>query len=298
LLQNKTVFTLCDVSSVCPGLSAASDYFNDLNGLGLLQASVYWDQMSGNERVSLRFLHYSIQEYLAAYHISSLPDVRQLKLLKSTFWDVRYCNTWVMFVGITKGKSLALRHFLSGNTLFMYSWLFGTKRISGAIVSVKMKCLHLFQCFAETEIADMVTLLETLFIDQSIDLSNQPLSYQDIGALGFMLLRNPHKHWKMLNLSGCNITEHGLDLLSKSDRLSVSIKRLDLSHNLLNLDSLSRIISLIESWKISEVFINSNDPFGNEGKLLRHLENYFFCAAKKNYLSFMVPSDQNKLNNS
>ena len=60
---------------------------------------------------SFHFLHYSIQEYLAAYHIASLSDDKLLSLLEETFWNIRYFNTWIMYVGLTEGKQFIFTPF-------------------------------------------------------------------------------------------------------------------------------------------------------------------------------------------
>ena len=78
------------------------------NGLGLLKAVQYFCAEMGNDRVTFHFLHFSIQEYMAAWYISTLSDSKQIKLLQKTFWEHRYYNTWIMYVGITKGSSFPL----------------------------------------------------------------------------------------------------------------------------------------------------------------------------------------------
>ena len=74
----------------------------------------------------------------------------------------------------------------------------------------KIKCLHLFQCFKEAGGSEE---LESLFKNQTIDLSNQTLSCKDVYTLGYFILRSVKKHWKMLNLSYCNIGYIGCDIL-------------------------------------------------------------------------------------
>jgi len=73
----------------------------------------------------------------------------------------------------------------------------------------KIKCLHLFQCFAEIGGNE---LLEKFFKDETIDLSNQTLLPKDINTLGYFVLRSI-KQWEALNLSKCNIGDVGCDIL-------------------------------------------------------------------------------------
>ncbi|XP_065896352.1 protein NLRC5-like [Dysidea avara] len=101
---DKIVFELDDIEDVCPNLTMASDSWS---GLGLLKAAQFVNS------VSFHFLHFSIQEYLAAYYIASMSNNDQITLLKETFWNIRYFNTWIMYVGITGGENFAWRHFIS-----------------------------------------------------------------------------------------------------------------------------------------------------------------------------------------
>ena len=87
------------VHKVCRNLKS-----RNFEGLGLLKVTEYVSY------VIFHFLHFSVQEYLAAYYNASLSTTKQFQLLKTTFWDIHYFNTWIMYVGITGGKELAWKH--------------------------------------------------------------------------------------------------------------------------------------------------------------------------------------------
>ena len=118
LETDKIVFTISEIKEGCPNLTMTP---SNRNGLGLLKAVQYFSAQIGNDQVTFHFLHFSIQEYMAAWYISTLSVNNQIKLLKETFWEHRYYNTWIMYVGITGGHSFALKHFLSGNWLQFFS---------------------------------------------------------------------------------------------------------------------------------------------------------------------------------
>ena len=143
LQKDQLVFTLAEVKAECPNLTPANWY-----GLGLLKPAQYFKPQNGCDHESFHFLHYSIQEYMAAHYIASLQNNELLSLLKKTFWNVHYFNTWVMYVGITGGKDFIFNHFLSGNYLQFTSWFLSLK-ISNTILTDKLKCLHLLHCSAE-----------------------------------------------------------------------------------------------------------------------------------------------------
>ena len=119
------MFTLAEVKAECPNLTPANWY-----GLGLLKPVQYFKAQDGCDHESFHFLHYSIQEYMAAYYIASLSSKMLSSLLEKTFWNAHYFNAWVMYVGITRGKHCAFNHFLSGNYLRVISWLSTPKVIS------------------------------------------------------------------------------------------------------------------------------------------------------------------------
>jgi len=179
---------------------------------------------------------------------------KQTKLLESTFWNIRYFNTWIMYVGITGGKGLAWRHFLSGNWFVLFTRLFKTSKICKNLLNDKIKCLHLFQCFAEI---GGNKLLEKFFKDQTIDLSNQTLLPKDINTLGYFILRSV-KQWEMLNLSKCNIGDVGCDIFLNmlGNRDIVRIDKVNLSDNGLQTQSMLKLLKMFTLWHTSEAIIS------------------------------------------
>ena len=260
---DKLVFNLTEIQEMCPSLTAIP---SNWNGLGLLNSFTYVED--GNKIVTYHFLHFSIQEYMAAYHISTLPEQKQIKLLRDTFWSADYYNTWIMYVGITGGKTFPLKHFLSGNYLQIFTLLFKTG-ISTKLLHNKIKCLHIFQCLAEAQTSDLVSSFGKLFQNEEIDLSNQTLLPRDLNTLGFFLIRSINKHWKMLNLSGCNIGSAGLKTLferfvDKDAHAMVTIDRVNLSYNQLKFSSLVELLDLLKTWKTSELLTVDDFVFDNE----------------------------------
>ena len=262
---DKIVFTLSEIKESCPNLTTAS---YNWNGLGLLKAVRYFSVELGNDQVTFHFLHFSIQEYMAAWYISTLSDNEQIKLLHKTFWSHRYYNTWIMYVGITCGSSFALRHFLSGNWFQFYSKLFKNSKISNKYLKNKMRCLHLFQCLVEANKEDIIVSMKRLFQSNQIDLSNQTLLPSDLNTLGFFLVRSLNKEWDELDLSSCNIGSASCNILcdrflDKDVRSIVTIKMVNFSYNQLNVSSLIRLFGLFNSWHTSEIIITDDAILDN-----------------------------------
>ena len=255
---DKIVFRLNEIKEVCPNLAVIS---SNWNGLGLLKAVQHFNAEIGN--VTFHFLHFSIQEYMAALYISMLSHNKQIKLLNKTFWQHRYYNTWIMYVGITCGSSFALKHFLSGNWFQFSTRIFKSSSICRKFLENKIKCLHLFQCLVESNNEDMIASVSKFFEGNQIDLSNQTLLPRDVNTLGFFLIRSINKHWEMLNLSGCNIGSIGINILcdrflSKESRDIVVIEQLNFSYNQLNFLSAIQIFDLFKSWHASQLIIKDD----------------------------------------
>ena len=273
---DKIIFKLDEIKVVCPNLAMIS---SNWNGLGLLKAVQHFNAEIGN--VTFHFLHFSIQEYMAALHISTLSDNKQIKLLKETFWEHHYYNTWIMYVGITCGRSFALRHFLSGNWFQLSTRIFKSSSISKKLLESKIKSLHLFQCLVESNNEDMIALVSKFFESNEIDLSNQTLLPSDVNTLGFFLMRSINKHWEMLNLSGCNIGSIGINILcnrfNKQNCKTVVIKRVDLSYNQLYFSSLIQILDLLKSWHTSQLFIKGSEMHSSSD-VYKVIEDAFFTV--------------------
>ena len=265
LKTDKIVFLLSEIKKGCPNLTMTS---SNWNGLGLLKAAQYFSVKIGNNQVTFHFLHFSLQEYMAAWYISKLSEKEQIKLLKETFWEPRYYNTWIMYVGITCGSSFALRHFLSGNRFKFYSKLIKSSKVSNKYLKHKMKCLHLFQCLIEASKEDIIDSVKQLFENSQIDLSNQTLLPSDLNTLGFFLIRSLNKKWNVLNLSKCNIGSNGSSILcdrflDKDVRSIVTIKMVNFSYNQLNFSSLMQLFGLFYSWRTSEIIIDDDTLLDN-----------------------------------
>jgi len=259
LSHDKLVFRSDELKALCPNLTMCP---TNWSGLGLLYVVRNFDDC--NESITYHFLHFAIQEYMAAYHMSMLPTKKQIDLLQNTFWEFRYFNASIMYVGITGGNNFAFRHFLSGNWFTISTRLFKTSTISKKLLQDKIKCLHMFQCLAEVSHVKVASLVGDLFKNRIIDLSSQTLLPRDLSTLAFFLIRSLNKRWEKLDLSRCNIGSNGFKILSDSLLLGknsyhiINICEVDLSYNQLDFLTLSGLFPLLKSWQISEIIIDDN----------------------------------------
>ena len=113
--------------------------------LGLLQ-SVPQVYDEGEDQVSYNFLHYTVQEYLAALHISHLQpqeqmtiiDTKYLRMVRRTEYGREYYEatqwktTFQFLAGITKLAEYPvefLSKLLSKDEVIMYSWLYESQNL-------------------------------------------------------------------------------------------------------------------------------------------------------------------------
>jgi len=225
LQLGNSVLKLNDIKERFPNL--ANKIMENPCGFGLLNARRHIEDRI--EYVSVHFIHFSIQEYMAAYHISLLSNCKLIKLLHDTFWEVDYYNTWILYFGITNGEKFALKHFLSGNYLEMMT-RYSRKNftISQSIINNEIKRLHVIQCFAETD--NTVSVCNP---SREVKLRGQTLSIDDVHAVGFFFLRSTDNHWEFLDLRNCKIGDTGLEILvEKFDgKKSITIAKIDFSGN-------------------------------------------------------------------
>ncbi|XP_065902513.1 protein NLRC3-like [Dysidea avara] len=257
LRKDVVVFSYEEVSRACPEIVQNS---GTIHGFGLLQVTQYFT--TNGPTLSFNFAHSSVQEYLAAYYIQSLPNDRQLDLLRDTFWDERYLNTWIIYVGLTQGRSFAFKHFLSGNFFSLTSKLFKEFYIAQKILQVKINRLRLFQCFKEAKDETMCNIIGESMQNKQVDLSGETLLPNHVVTLGFFLTQSYILDWEKLDLSSCNMQNVGCGILWKelasSAKSKVHIKVINFSGNKLSAMSAHALADLVQLCETEEFYLSDN----------------------------------------
>ena len=221
------------------------DFLDTIYELGLLNLISFETQSVCCELY--HFGHVAIQEYLAANHISFLPDSELLELLHSTFWTIHYFNVWIMYVGITGGKNSVFKSFLSGDQPF-----------GGLHMSISNKldfCLYQLQCLQEAD-----GELDNTLLGENIDLKDQKLLHNHLHTLAILLTKSTNKQWNILNLSGCGIDSHGCTILFEMlcSSTELELKTVDISYNTFHWESFITICSMLKAWHTTK-FVFSID---------------------------------------
>ena len=93
LNNNKLVFTFDEIKAACPDIAAIP---GAINGFGLLQAVQHFG-LTG-KTMTFNFLHFTVQEFLAAHYVASLSPSEELNILKEKFWSEIHSNMFAIYI--------------------------------------------------------------------------------------------------------------------------------------------------------------------------------------------------------
>ena len=258
LNENKLIFTIDDIKAVCPDIATIP---GAINGFGLLQAVEHFS-LTGTT-TTFNFLHFSIQEYLAAHHIANLPADEELRIIEKHFWSDIHFNTFSIYVTLTKGQQPSFKHFLCGGNKMI--------TISDEFLCNELQCLRLYHCFHGADDIDICRTIEqsAVFNNKKIDLSDTRLKAGDMECITLFLTSSFHKEWWRLHLSYCYIQDHGLHMLHHGLRhcSNVTINKLWLNYNGLTVQSSSLISDITVKCKVKILVINHNNTVGENRQL-------------------------------
>lgn len=263
LQYNQLVFSYDQIKKVCPEID---DMPGALNGFGLLQAVQHYIPRGAGRTTSLNFLHFTMQEYLASLHVSTLSTEQQLILMKTTFWERQFNFMWMMYVGIVGINSPAFVSFLNTYGTALSSDITDSDntckdnlRLSVGILSDKRKRLHLFQCYMEAKSNKIPEIISSIFSRGIVQLAGITLLPHHVSSLIIFMTTSSIKHWQALELGNCYLRSIGMNSL--------------LEHVIKNQDC----ISTLEYVDLSD---NDSSPWGVYCAIIRHLHvsNFAVCG--------------------
>ena len=266
LETSELVFSLQDIKSACPEIET---FPGAINGFGLLQTVEHYSQdpkFLGAPTKTLNFIHFSIQEYLAAYQITCLPPKKELQFIQTNFFSEFYTNTFALYVGLTKGQRPCFKKFLSsyGKNIISSFFSTNTNKIASKFLEDDRKSLRLFQCFYEADdqescssITEKMCKYKELSLQNGV--STMPLLPGDVQCLALFLRMSSNKYWWNLYLSECHIGDAGLRMLHQSlVDCGVTIDNIGLSFNSLTSQSSDLITEIASSCKTKHLSIFNN----------------------------------------
>ena len=257
LNDDKLTFTSDEIKAACPALTAIP---GAITGFGLLQAVEHSGLI---ETTTINFLHFSIQEYLAAYHIANLPADEELKIIEENFWSDIHFNMFSIYVALTKGQRPSFKHFLCGGNKSII--------ISDEFLDDQLRSIRLYRCFHEAGDVDICKTIErsVTFSDKKINLGYTRLTASDVECVTVFLTSSFHKEWVGLYLDSCYIQDHGLHILHRGllHCSNITIDQLRLDFNGLTTQSSSLISDITTKCKVKELLIAGNDTIGDNEQL-------------------------------
>ena len=229
-IQDHLTFTEDEILKLCENCFG---FLNIIYALGLFNKTSFEAQNMSCEL--FHFSHVKIQEYLAAYYISSLSDSELLELLYGKFWNIRYFNVWIMYIGITKGNNSAFNYYLSGSQIFETS-----------PSSKYIYCVNQLHCLKEAD-----GNLNNTLLGQDIVLRHQKLSHDNLYEFTVLLSRSTNKEWKNLDLSNCSIDCHGCAIIFEIlySCTELSFEAVDISDNNFHWESFYTFCGMLKIWQ-------------------------------------------------
>ena len=188
MITHRLIFTSDKIKEICPEISHIPD------GYGLLKAVAHYSIFGAGETTSFSFLHFTMQEFLAAYHVATLSNDEQFCLLQETFWNGFFHYMWVMYVGITGVNSEAFSRFRTAHI---------------DLARDKIKWLHLFQCYTEAKSKNIPEVVFSFFRDGDISFSNASFFPHDFLSI-ISFLSKSNIQCKALQFSYCHVVRRDL----------------------------------------------------------------------------------------
>ena len=282
LNNNKLIFTLEEITAACPDIAAIP---GAINGFGLLQAVQHFGLYT--KSMTLNFIHFTIQEFLAAHCLSQLPSNEELKIIKLHFWNDIHFNMFSIYTALTKGQRYSFKEFLSD----------GNKAITIAdkFLEDQLKCIRLYCCFNEAKDHTMCNTIEQaeIFKNREIKLGHTRLTTSDMQCLSLFLITSLiNKQWEWLNLSSCHIQDEGLNILCRGLHHcgDVIINQLGLDGNDLTAQSSSLISEFTVKCKVKRLAISHNYNVGENQQLYSMLTDPYTLLEEINMYNTKLSS--------
>ena len=214
--------------------------------------------------ITLNFIHFTIQEYLAALYISHLPPDEEFEAIKANFWSEIHLNMFSIYISLTKGQRSSFKKFLSGGHKAI--------AISSEFLEDQLKCLRLHHCFKEADDTKLCDTIEKadIFHNREIELQGTTLTINDIECISLFLASSCNKEWKLLDLSGCCIHDKGLHTLWRGLRhtTDITVNALRFTNTSLTVQSSSLISDLTVRLNVKLLGISNNKTIA----ALHHVE--------------------------
>ena len=263
--NNKLTFAASDLTA----LSISSD----VSKVGLLQNVT--SMASGGRQSYFCFLHLSIQELLAAVHISHMSAKQQISVFQELFGTPRFSAVLQFYAGITKLKTnrpffSLLPRFLRGQVpTSVYDLVRDMLKDSEHSKTLLVTLLH---CLYEAEDPQLCQFVADL-LGHSLKLTYTTLTPLDCLAVGYfssVVTTTCTVSRCAVNLDGCSIGDQGCKFLVRGLCHNAHFKitsrlRLIVRSNDIHEEGIHHIAQLLQNTSVVRELVLAVNPIGDGG---------------------------------
>ena len=245
----------------------------DISKIGLLQAVS--SIISDGHLVYYCFLHLSIQELLAAVHISLMSSKQQISVFQKLFVNPRFNAVFQFYAGITKLRTS--RPILSKLPRFLCPFPTSVFDLVRKVVKSekekgygepKTLLLSIVHCLYEAEDLSLYAFVDVL-LKHALNLNPTTMNPIDCLSVGyFASVCSNTSNVFSLRLRSCSIGDQGCKFLARGlSKCSHSHSQisLDLWGNDIHEEGIRHIAEVLENTSFISKLILSNNAIGNSG---------------------------------
>ena len=224
------------------------------------------------------FLHLSIQELLAAVHISHMSPKQQISVFQELFGTPRFSAVFQFYAGITKLRTSRpwlskLPRFLCPVPASVYDLVRKLVKLElsnyGSLRTLLVSLLH---CLYEAEDPPLCQFIADL-LGHSLNLTGTTLTPLDCLAVGYFLsvvTTTCTVSRCTVNLNGCSIGDQGCKLLVRGlykclNAQSKITLKLNLDSNDIHEEGIHHIAKLLQNTSVVRELVLIRNPIGNGG---------------------------------
>ncbi|XP_064391361.1 NACHT, LRR and PYD domains-containing protein 12-like [Halichondria panicea] len=251
--KNKATFTDGDLAALC--------ITNDISNVGLLQTVP--SIISDGHLVYYCFLHLSIQELLAAIHISLMSPKQQISVFQKLFGNPRFSAVFQFYAGITKLSTSRpilskLPRFLCPVPATIFDLVRKVVKTEKGKYGEQPLLLSLINCLYEAEDSRLCVFVDNL-LNHNLDLDRTTMNPIDCLSVGyFASVCSNSSNGFTLSLSNCSIGDQGCKFLARG------LSKCPNSNNDIPTEGI-HIAEIIENTSSISKLVLSNNAIGNSG---------------------------------
>ena len=167
------------------------------------------------KKSSYNFLHLTLQEFLAAFHISLQPQEEQVKLLQMHHSKLHFCQIWRFLAGLTSFRDIGWDVFAD------------TMGVTRCGTDMRMCSSLLANCLYESQDP---SICSQVYSSGQVVYSPMSVTQYDYYTLGYCISNSPCK-WKLCSIGGDGLAMLAAGIKSNLDEPKGTVELIKLSYN-------------------------------------------------------------------